>query len=97
MTEPPLSGAGRVQRWWVSWPAIIVGLVVCLFPGLVLLWLRPTTSARVKGLVTAASVAAVMMLGAVSEPADRGTDGQWLPQDRSLPPLPERLAEPVAG
>lgn len=63
-------GASRFPGWLVSWPAIIVGLLLCLFPGLVLLWLRPTTSARVKGGVSAAAVAGMIILVATAETPD---------------------------
>lgn len=61
-------------RWWVSWPAILVGFLACLVPGFLLLWLRPQSSIRTKGLVTAGVVASLALLVAVAPPPpDSGT------------------------
>jgi hypothetical protein len=48
----PPAARGTVPAWLVSWPAIVLGFFLCLVPGLVLLWLRPTSSTRVKTGVT---------------------------------------------
>jgi hypothetical protein len=71
----PTSRTDQVRKptGLVSWPAIIVGFFLCLIPGLVLLWLRPTTSKRVKGVVSAA-VVGLVVVGAVSEPSAPGGD-----------------------
>lgn len=39
---------GHGQRWWQTWPAIIVGLLLCLPLGLVGLWTRPGLGTRVR-------------------------------------------------
>jgi Protein of unknown function (DUF1524)/Excalibur calcium-binding domain/Protein of unknown function (DUF2510) len=65
---PGAVSSNRVPGWLVSWPVITVGLLLCLIPGLVLLWLRPTTSRRVKVGVSAAAAALVIVVGATSEP-----------------------------
>ena len=36
----PVRAVRRSQPWWVSWPVIVVGFMLCLIPGVVLLWLR---------------------------------------------------------
>ncbi|MBI1377310.1 MAG: DUF1524 domain-containing protein [Frankiales bacterium] len=67
-TGPPPDGSRRARAavpWWQSWPAVVAGLVLCVVPGLVLLWLRPG-SARVKAALTAATVGGVAILGAAS-------------------------------
>ena len=59
-------GSG-LPRWLVSWPAIVAGLVLCLVPGLVLLWLRPT-SVRTKAAVTAVTVTVAVLVGVLNPP-----------------------------
>lgn len=71
------SGApvGVQQGWWTSWPAIIVGLLLGVIPGIVLLWMRrgPQTWAKV-----AASVVAVplffILLGSAAVATAPDTD-----------------------
>lgn len=64
-----MSDSGRspqqvsVPAWLVSWPVIILSTVLFCGAGLVLLWLRPTTSKMTKALVTALVVAAVALVG----------------------------------
>ena len=86
--QPSTAGPARVPGWLVSWPAIILGFVLCLIPGLVLLWLRPTTSARVKGVVSAVALGLVVV-GAVSEPSDPVGDATAVeapvPKDTTTP------------
>ena len=62
-SRPPI-GSG-LPRWLVSWPAIVAGLVLCLVPGLVLLWLRPT-SVRTKAAVTALTVTVAVLVGVLN-------------------------------
>ncbi|MGD9957069.1 MAG: DUF1524 domain-containing protein [Candidatus Nanopelagicales bacterium] len=57
-TAPAASG---IPAWLVSWPAILVGFVLCFVPGLVLLWLRPGTRTPVKAIVSGAAVSAVVL------------------------------------
>jgi hypothetical protein len=57
----------RLPGWLLSWPAVVVGLALCLVPGLVLLWLRPS-STKVKASVTAAVAASVLLLGVLNPP-----------------------------
>jgi len=54
-----------------SWPAIIVGFVLCIIPGLVLLWRRPETSMGTKWIVTgiASVIVAVGAVNSSSSPA----------------------------
>jgi len=47
--------------WLTSWPAILVGFVLCFVPGLVLLWLRPTSPAKVKVIVSGAAFSAMIL------------------------------------
>ena len=68
---PPANG---VPGWIVSWPAIVIGFVLCLVPGLVLLWVRPGTSTRVKGTLSAAAVGATMLLVALTPPTEPAAD-----------------------
>ena len=54
------------QRGWVySWPAIIVGFLLCIIPGFILLWRRPDTPLRTKWIVTGV-IALVVTFGAVN-------------------------------
>lgn len=64
----PASPAGPTPRassgvpgWLVSWPAILVGFVLCFVPGLVLLWLRPSSSTKVKVITSGAAVSAMVL------------------------------------
>ena len=69
--DPPAPDPERVPRWLVSWPAVIVGFVLFIIPGLVLLWLRPQTSTRLKSAVTLA-VVGLLVIGAVRVSPDLG-------------------------
>lgn len=73
------SRAGGVPGWLTSWPAVIVGLALCFIPGLVLLWMRPGTSARVKAAVTAAA-ACLLIVGAVNAPVTGPSVGTEVPE-----------------
>ncbi|MEI8057684.1 MAG: DUF1524 domain-containing protein [Actinomycetes bacterium] len=57
---------GRRRPWITSWPIIALGFVLCFIPGLVLLWVRPGTSAKVKSGVTAATVGLLVILALVA-------------------------------
>jgi hypothetical protein len=56
----PRTSSG-IPGWLVSWPAILVGFVLCLIPGLVLLWLRPSSSTKVKVICSGAAVSAMVL------------------------------------
>lgn len=65
-------GKPALPGWLVSWPAIIVGLFLCLVPGLVLLWLRPSSSVKTKGIVTgvAGVLSVALMASSASAPSN---------------------------
>ncbi|WP_062076969.1 GmrSD restriction endonuclease domain-containing protein [Demequina globuliformis] len=44
----PVRAVRRQRPWWTSWPAIAVGFFLCVFPGLVLLWMRRGTHLAIK-------------------------------------------------
>lgn len=68
-----------VPRALTSWPVIATGLLLCLVPGLVLLWLRPATSKTVKTAVTAT---VLMLFG-----------GLGLTSPRTPPVMPSSAAQ----
>jgi hypothetical protein len=80
-----------------SWPAIIVGFLLCIIPGFILLWRRPDTPLRTKWIVTGIA-ALVMAFGAVNGSAnppasdslatDIGTSVQPTDTPVSSPPSP---------
>ena len=84
---------GNGVPWVVSWPAIVIGFFLCLVPGLVLLWVRPGTSTRVKGTLSAAAVGAAMLLVALTPPTEPAADltaaaGPVTAQSTSAAPAP---------
>ncbi len=94
--------AGGVPGWLVSWPAIIAGFLLCLVPGLVLLWLRPSTSLKAKGLTTAA-VAGLLVAGMLAEPQPPSADsgpaaaGTAAGQERPASPSSPTEVSPTAA
>ena len=53
----------QIPAWLVSWPSIILFTLLLCGSGLILLWLRPTTSTKVKASLTAVVIALVATVG----------------------------------
>ena len=87
-------GSG-LPRWLVSWPAIVAGLVLCVIPGLVLLWLRPT-SVKVKAGVTALTVTVAVLVGALNPQQPVAPVSASLPVVESASPSASESATPTA-
>ncbi|WP_144018788.1 DUF1524 domain-containing protein [Demequina sp. NBRC 110056] len=62
------------RTWWTSWPAIIVGFMLCLVPGVVLLWLRRGAPVWLKVVATAVAIPA--FLGVLAPSLAAGVDGR---------------------
>ncbi|WP_201774761.1 GmrSD restriction endonuclease domain-containing protein [Demequina salsinemoris] len=61
--------AGSANPWWLSWPMIILGFLMCVIPGVVLLLLRKGVSPITKLIV--AGVTAALVLLASNLPGDQ--------------------------
>lgn len=64
--QAPGSRNVRTRRWWQTWPAIVLGLLLCLPVGLVGLWTRPGLRLRTRGWGTAAAAAFLVLALAMS-------------------------------
>ncbi len=96
---PDPEGSGRQQYWngstwepvpapsrsWLtSWPAIIVGLFLCLIPGIILLWMRPGTSPKIKAGVTVGAVLLALLFSTLGGKPANQVASPSLPPDPSL-------------
>lgn len=73
-----------IPSWLVSWPSIVGFSVLLCGSGLSLLWLRPTTSTKVKATVTGVEAAglAIVFVAAGNSP-DRASNTA-----NQVPPVP---------
>jgi hypothetical protein len=63
-----------VLPWYYKWPTIVVGFLLCIWPGLLLLALRPPRS-RKKTLIIVAVVVGILIVSALSDSdTDSGSD-----------------------
>ncbi|WP_284328401.1 hypothetical protein [Demequina litorisediminis] len=90
----PVRARGARNPWWLSWPVIVVGFMLCLLPGLILLWLRrgPRLIAKV---IATAVVIAFYALAAVAGAPERTNPALTSPAGPSAPRLrPRRRHRP---
>lgn len=81
-TWEPVTAPSR--SWLTSWPAIIVGLFLCLIPGIILLWMRPGTSPKIKAGVTVGAVLLALLFSTLGGKPANQVASPSLPPDPSL-------------